>query len=326
MDKVRQALDRAREERRLEAGDTTGAQHAALPRVFVGEQGRATVAIAAPQAALAPVDVLESEVGRATVATAALQTNPPPVLDREVGPPTVATEALARPFDTGPEWLEKHRVLQAEDRSDAGQAFRMLRTQVLQRMQENGWQTLGIVSARSLDGKTTVAANLAIAIASDPRYTAVLVDLDLQRPAVGTVFGASAEGGVDDVLRERATVDAVLLRPHGIDGLRLLPVLQPSSTRTSALVARPACAALIAELKSRYANRIIVIDMPPVLDNDDALTLAPLCDCLLFVVSEGRTARTDVTRALGLLRARPILGTVLNNSSATQPTPAGRMA
>ena len=119
-----------------------------------------------------------------------------------------------------------------------------------------------------------------------------------------------------EVLRERSTVDAMMLKPTGMERLRLLPARIDGAEGARGLVARPSCEALLAELKQRYTNRIIVVDMPPLLDNDDALTLAPLCDCLLFVVSEGRTARGDVTRALTLLRETPVLGTVLNNCSS----------
>jgi protein-tyrosine kinase len=276
MDKVRQALDRAREERAaIAAGGAQG--------VLVADE---------PGPAHAPGD------------------------DGRLSQPSAA---LARALAVGADLLERNRVLQADDRSEAAQAFRMLRTQVLQRMREHGWRTLGIVSARSLDGKTTVAANLAVAISADPRHTAVLVDLDLHRPAVARLFGASGAEGIDEVLHERATVDSVMLRPTGIDRLRLLPAQDSGQRASAGLVARPSCEALLAELKGRYTNRIIVVDMPPVLDNDDALTLAPLCDCLLFVVSEGRTARADVSRALTLLGATPVLGTVLNNCSTLAP-------
>ena len=252
----------------------------------------------------------------------------PPLVERATAgaeedcDPSPPSAALARAFAVGSDLLNQHRVLLPDSGSRAAQAFRMLRTQVLQRMRDNGWRSIGVVSARSMDGKTTVAANLAIAIASDPRQTAILVDLDLQRPAVAKVFGATTDGGIDDVLHERTTVDAVMLRPVGFDGLRLLPVRTATSGTASALVARPACEALLAELRNRYTNRIIVVDMPPILDNDDALTLAPLVDCLLFVVSEGRTARADVTRALTLLAGRPVIGTVLNNCATQDGVPA----
>ncbi len=277
MDKVRQALDRARAE-----------------RAAAGIEGDRVVAT--------------------------IETRPEGAAgDTSHGPPS---PALARALAVGADLLDRHRVLRPDDRSPAAQAFRMLRTQILQRMRENGWQTLGVVSARSLDGKTTVAANLAIAIAADPRHTAVLVDLDLHRPAVAKLFGAGADDDVAEVLRERSTVDAMMLKPTGMERLRLLPARLGGAEGAPGLVARPSCEALLSELKHRYTNRIIVVDMPPLLDNDDALTLAPLCDCLLFVVAEGRTARGDVTRALTLLRETPVIGTVLNNCSSLSPAPA----
>ena len=71
---------------------------------------------------------------------------------------------------------------------------------------------------------------------------------------------------------------------------------------------------MVSELRDRYLNRIILFDMPPVLEADDAVTLSALFDCLLLVVSEGKTAREDVARALTLVKDTPVIGTVLNRS------------
>ena len=71
---------------------------------------------------------------------------------------------------------------------------------------------------------------------------------------------------------------------------------------------------MVSELRERYADRIVLFDMPPVLEADDAVTLAALFDCLLLVVSEGKTAREDVARALTLVKDTPAIGTVLNRS------------
>jgi Mrp family chromosome partitioning ATPase len=71
---------------------------------------------------------------------------------------------------------------------------------------------------------------------------------------------------------------------------------------------------MIAEMRSRYANRILLFDMPPVLQADDALAFTRSVDAGLLVVGEGRTKREDVTRAIELLRDLKIVGTVLNGS------------
>ncbi len=224
-----------------------------------------------------------------------------------------ASPRAARVFQLPEGQLLGRRIVAGEPTHPAAGAFKLLRTQVLQRMRAHDWQLLGVASARARDGKTTVAANLAMAIAADPRHTALLVDLDLRRPSVAATFGATAEHGIDDVLRGSVSADMCLLRPAAIAGLALLPARIPNADASRLLAAAP-CQALLGELRGRYVNRIVLVDMPPILEADDALTIAPLLDALLFVVAEGRTARDDVARALHLVRDAPVIGTVLNRS------------
>ena len=75
---------------------------------------------------------------------------------------------------------------------------------------------------------------------------------------------------------------------------------------------------LLTELKTRYTDRLVIVDLPPALLADDLLTIAPLLDGVLVVVSEGRTLREDVTRMRELLGAVRILGTVLNISAESE--------
>jgi Mrp family chromosome partitioning ATPase len=80
-------------------------------------------------------------------------------------------------------------------------------------------------------------------------------------------------------------------------------------------------AALVHELKHRYPARLVVFDMPPILSRADALGFAPHLDALLLVVEEGRTASTDVERAMGMLKGTvPILGGVLNKAGRGELT------
>jgi protein-tyrosine kinase len=225
----------------------------------------------------------------------------------------VAEHRRSTPFAVDAAVLDRNRLVLPTSHGAAAGAFRLLRTQVLKRMRERDWRTVGIVSARSGDGKTTVAGNLAIAIAADPRHTSLLVDLDLRRPGVGALFGVSPAVGVDDVLAGRAGVDQAFMQPENVDRLRLMAVRAPVAD-SSSVVAGAACHGLVRELRERYLNRVVLFDAPPVLEADDAVTLAAQFDCLLFVVAEGRTAREDVVRALALLKDTPVVGTVLNRS------------
>jgi Mrp family chromosome partitioning ATPase len=73
---------------------------------------------------------------------------------------------------------------------------------------------------------------------------------------------------------------------------------------------------LVDELKTRYASRIVIFDLPPVLDAADALAFTPYVDATLLVVEEGKTRRKEIERALDLLSATNVLGTVLNKAGS----------
>jgi protein-tyrosine kinase len=220
-----------------------------------------------------------------------------------------------RLFDPPSDLLESNRILDPSSPGAAAAAFRMLRTQVLQRMEEHHWRSLAVLSPGSEDGKTTTAINLAVSIASDHRHTVLLVDFDLRNPTIAGRLGIVPEMGADDVLRGQARVEDCLYHPDNFDRLVVLPA-RAVMDRSSEALAGPRCRELVFELRARYPDRILVFDLPPILGADDALAFAPLVECALVVVTEGSTRRDDVLRTMELLRRTPVVGTVLN--SATQ--------
>ena len=86
-------------------------------------------------------------------------------------------------------------------------------------------------------------------------------------------------------------------------------------TNSSEALASPRARDVVAELRARYPDKILLFDLPPVLGADDALAFAPLVQCGLMVVAEGSTRREDLLRCMELLRKTPMIGTVLNRSS-----------
>jgi protein-tyrosine kinase len=271
MDRIRKALDRARDER---------------------EQQESTPPRAAPE----PEVRAPKPAWPATIAYSRTQT-----------------------FDPDPSALERSRVIAQSDNSGPGAAFRLLRTQVLQRMTEHNFVTIAVLSPRAAEGKTLTAVNLAAQIAADRHHTALLVDYDLQRPGVGDAFGLRPEAGVGEVLSAAAEVDECLYHPHGFERLVILPaVARPG--RSSELTTGPRSRALIGELRGRYRDRITVFDLPPLLSSDETVALAPCVDCVLLVVAEGSTSRSDVVRSLELLRKATVVGTVLNRASESPVT------
>lgn len=228
--------------------------------------------------------------------------------------PATITYTHTRSFQPTPEHLEQNRIVNPASADPAAVAFRMLRTQVLQRLDANGWRSVAIFSPAATDGKTTTAINLAVSLASDRLHTVLLVDFDFKQPTLASRMGFVPEAGGDDVLTGTARVEDCLYHPEGFDRLVVLPA-RAALAHSSELLSGPRCRALVAELRSRYPERIILYDLPPVLCADDALSFSPLVECGLVVAAEGRTRRSDLVRTVELLHKTPLVGTVLNQAS-----------
>jgi protein-tyrosine kinase len=219
-----------------------------------------------------------------------------------------------RVFKPSAEVLEDNRIMNPASADAAAGAYRMLRTQVLQRMDSKGWRSLAIFSPNASDGKSTTAINLAISLANSHSHSVLLVDFDFRRPSLAARLGLSPEYGADDALKGTAAIEDCLYHPEGIDRFVVLPA-RSVLANSSEVLAGPRCRELVTELSSRYPERIVLFDLPPVLSADDALAFAPLVECGLVVAAERHTPRNDLVRTIELLHNTPIVGTVLNQAS-----------
>ncbi|HTY51392.1 MAG TPA: CpsD/CapB family tyrosine-protein kinase [Steroidobacteraceae bacterium] len=229
--------------------------------------------------------------------------------------PPVPEPALRLPVDW--EELRESRVVDRNDRRPAARAYRMLRTQVLQRARAHGISTIGVVSAAKGEGKTITAINLALSIAAEPNQSVLLMDLDLRNPSVAQVLRLPLERGLESWFAGLVQVEELRCSIEGVDRLSLLPTLAPVPGSSEALAAA-ATAGLLKDLKARDPQRLVIVDLPPVLLSDDALTVAPHLDAVVLVVAEARTHRDDVERVLELLGNTRVIGTVLNCSSESE--------
>jgi protein-tyrosine kinase len=208
--------------------------------------------------------------------------------------------------------MRAHRIVTTTQGGPFLEAYKILRAQILPRLQEHGWNVIGVTSPGEAEGKTVVAANLAITMAMDPNHTALLVDANLQTPEVHQLFGLENRG-LADFLLDQVPFPDLLVHPQ-IDRLVVLPGGGPLQHSVEALTL-PKMRALIEEMKYRYSSRIVVVDLPPLLNRADVLALAPMLDAVLLVVEAGRTTENDVGKSLSLLNGNiSLLGTVLNKA------------
>ncbi len=234
--------------------------------------------------------------------------------------PTVGgaeSASLARVVSVERAVLRERRIIMPDDPDPAAHAYRMLRTQLLRQARTQQLRLIGVVSSADGEGKTLTAANLALSMAAEPNQTVLLVDLDLRHPSLAALLGLNVERGLDSWFNSEAAIAELFVKIEGIDRLRVLPTLHPVLGSSEAL-AGPRANELLTQLKSRYTDRLVIVDLPPALLADDVLTIAPLLDGVLLVVSEGRTRREDLTRLKELLGSVRVLGTVLNIASESE--------
>lgn len=227
-----------------------------------------------------------------------------------------------RTLDVTPEVLERHRL--ASVRNDrTSDPFRLLRTQVLMQMRQNGWQTLAVTSPNRGAGKSTVALNLALSFAMEADHTALLVDADLRDPDVRNMLELEPGPGLVDYLLGDAALEDLLIHPN-VGNLVVLPGGAPVAN-TSELMRSPMMADLIRELRGRYRDRMIVFDVPPILVGADTLALSAFTDATILLAEECKTRRDDIARSCELLSNSNLLGIVLNKSrELPKPEPIGR--
>lgn len=254
----------------------------------------------------------EREGGDGTPVRAA-QT-PPAAVPAE-GPPipeTTIQYSQTRVAKLDPRHLAANHVIYGDSDRAGLTAYKMLRTQVLQRMTTRGWNALAVTSPRPGDGKTLTCINLALSLARELTQTVLLVDMDLRNPCVHRYFGLNPEKGIGDYLRGKAPMSDVLMNP-GIERLVVMPGRSPVDN-SSEILSSPAMGSLVHELKTRYPSRMVLFDLPPVLAADDALAFAPYVDAFLLVLRDGKNTREDLEHTMEIMKDAPIIGTVLNAS------------
>jgi protein-tyrosine kinase len=229
-----------------------------------------------------------------------------------VATPLLHPARAFKPATTDPAVMEQHGVLLQVRDETAERSYKILRTRVQQRMEENSLHSIAITAASAGDGKTLTAINVAIAMARDVNTWVFLVDLDMQRPKVSAYLGLHYDKGLSDYLAGTAAFDEVVYEP-GIERLAVIPNGRPLE-QSSELLASPRMAELVRSLAEEMPRRVVIFDMPPLLLSDDVLRFLPNVDGLLLVVSEAKTQRTALVHAREILPEDKLLGVVLNRS------------
>lgn len=190
------------------------------------------------------------------------------------------------------------------------EAYKVLRTRIQQTAKTKGWNTFLITSPNSGDGKALTAINLALTFAKAYNQTVILVDCDLRRQNVHRMLGIESAAGLVDFLVDDKPLNEFIIWP-GIEKLTLISGGRPLQN-SAEILGSGRMKSLIHELKTRYDDRFVIIDAPPILSGADTMALAPCVDAILMVVKQSRTRMRDIKRAIEMIPQDKFLGYVLN--------------
>jgi protein-tyrosine kinase len=208
--------------------------------------------------------------------------------------------------------LESTRIIAHGAANQHGRYYDMLRTQVLQEMDHDGWQFLAVTSATAGCGKTVTACNLAMSIARLAERSVFLVDMDMHKPKVAEYLGLETDVGVLSVLEGRSTLsNAVVQANIGRTKLLVLPG-EVRKSGSSELMASQAMSDLLATIKREFRSRIVIFDMPPLLLGDDVISILPKMEAALLVAGVGQTAVADIKECQKHLKSTPVVRVVVN--------------
>lgn len=215
-----------------------------------------------------------------------------------------------------PETANRNRCVAFRPESAEADAYRVVRARLMQRVRERGGNAVMVTSALPGEGKTLTSINLALTFAKEFHQTVLLVDCDLKRQKIHKDLGYHSERGLIDYLLDDVPVSELMVCP----GVEKMVVISGGRTvgDSSELLGTRRMKELVADMRNRYQDRIVLFDVPPVLAGADVLAFAPLVDHILVTVQAGTTPLPEIRSALAMLPPEKVAGLVLNRQEAPE--------
>ena len=208
-------------------------------------------------------------------------------------------------------------------RSQTADEFRVLKRPIIKNAQGGPGSTVArgncvmVTSALPAEGKSFVALNLAMSIASEVDTTVLLVDADVANPNLLKRLNVPATKGLLDLLTDSSTDLADVLLRTNVEKLSVLPA-GSAHKRATEMLASTGMAELVEQMSTRYPDRILVFDSPPLLATTEARALAAHMGQIVMVVEADVTSQPTVLKALEMIESCPVVLMVLNKASRTE--------
>lgn len=205
-------------------------------------------------------------------------------------------------------------LISSDSRSSLAEAYRQLRTSILLSTAGHAPKSLLVTSSLPSEGKTTTATNTAISLAQTGARV-LIIDADMRRPRVHSVFGIKNNSGLSSILSNELS-ERDLLEAVQFDDRTNVSVLSsgPIPPNPAELIGSTQMSKLFVLLEKHFDH--VVVDSPPITSFTDGVLIASMVDGVILVVHSGRSSKQVVRKARQLVQdvGARIFGVVLNNT------------
>ena len=211
-------------------------------------------------------------------------------------------------------------LVPSDARSKIAEEYRVIKRPIIKNAFGGGAEHIDnanivmVTSSLPNEGKSFNAINLAMSVVMEMDYTVMLVEADVAKPALTKYLGIPQydKGLVDYLLQDGARLQDYLLHTD-IPKLTVLPAGH-NNARYSELLSSQNMKNLAQELSHRYSDRLVIIDAPPLLSTNDAVTLSGYAGQVVLVIESGKTEHSVVKEAVNQLDRDQTIGVILNKS------------
>lgn len=222
-----------------------------------------------------------------------------------LGTPSTQCHLVARRLDS-------RRIIGHDTANPRSKSFDMVRTQVLQSMDNAAWRFLAVTSPTSGCGTTLTAINLALSIGRQPERAVLLVDLNLQKPDVADRLGIKCRRALLSVIEGRAALQDVIIEARIANSRVLVLPSEVAAPTSSDVITSQPMTAMLQEIRTSYPSSTVIFDLPPVLPTDAVISIAPQMDCVLLVTALNKTTFSDLRACNKYLNRTHVVRVVVN--------------
>lgn len=195
--------------------------------------------------------------------------------------------------------------------NEFAESFRVLRSKILRPPGGRpAPKSIMVTSALPQEGKSFVSANLAIALGRGVDQHSLVVDCDLRMPSLARTLGVKNDRGLVDYLRDGADLPG-LIKKTAVDKLSILPSGEPP-VNPSELLGSEKMQELVEQLSSRYPDRFVIFDTPPLQVASESIVLSQIVDGVVLVVRQGIAGLPLIQRVIADIGRQKVLGVIFN--------------